>query len=133
VTKPVIAQTILQNALLTELGSYTLPNNSPVRAIYVIGDPKKDPPKDWKVTGVECRIQKTADRAGQRCFNGDQDHYIWQCILIQYDRSKSLNEAIDALKATKIFGLSIGKVIPQSEDNFEQVSFSIVTHQYFTY
>ena len=40
--------------LVAELGVYTLPIGASTPAIYTVNNVDLDPPRDWKISGVEC-------------------------------------------------------------------------------
>ena len=85
--------------LTAELGSYTLPNNTTTPAIHVL-DIGESIPLDWKVSGLECVIQRSpSSRSPQATFDGIRRIKRWQIYLIQWERGAyTLGTALDRLE-----------------------------------
>lgn len=130
---PLIARVVrdkLAVELVDSLGTYQLPNGSTAAAIYVVTNVDKDPPRDWQVSGIECLVSSMVDRVPQACFGGIADKYQWVVNLIQHDKDRNLNNAIE------VFFCHYQRVRlawhrSQSEEDFEQCQLYLPGQQYF--
>lgn len=117
--------------LIDELGLYTAPDDSSIKAIYTVKNVDLDPPRDLKISGLECLVYRTVDRTPQACFQGVADKYQVVVELIQHDRSKDLNNAIEILFC-HWQRIRIAWHRTQTEDDFEQIRLYLPSQQYFT-
>jgi hypothetical protein len=123
-------KTKLAAQLVDELGTYIAPDNSTAPAIYPVTNVDKDPPRDLKIEGLECLVFHAVDRVPQACFGGVADKYQVVVNLIQHDRSKDLNNAIETLFC-HWQRIRIGWHRRQTEEDLEQVQLYLPSQQYF--
>ena len=79
------------------IGNYTLPNNSTIPAVYVVG--KQSVPKEWKVNGIEVTMREFPELAPRSAVGGTvKVAQVWEVILVQYTpNSDKLGLAIDRI------------------------------------
>jgi hypothetical protein len=82
-------------ALLADIvGSYTLPNNTVIPAVYVDG--KYGVPKGWKVTGLEVSIRQYPSRVSRPLMGMVQMRKSWEVRLSLYSPgSEVMEDAVD--------------------------------------
>jgi hypothetical protein len=102
-----------------ELGQFTLPNGSIEPGCLVINDPSIAPPTNWQVKGTIVLIYRTVDRSPMATFQGVADAYQWRIELLQYDRSRSLDQAIE-LFMSAFQRIKIRSHFRQEDDSYEQ-------------
>lgn len=85
------------NARLTTVLSPLLGRYQPVDepAILVVTNIDTEPDRQWRVTGLECLIRRSSIRNPHAVTGGVCDRSNYQVELIQHDRSKNLDHAID--------------------------------------
>jgi hypothetical protein len=123
-------RTKLATQLVDELGFYTVPAGATTPAIYVVNNVDADPPRDWQVSGLECLVSRAVDRVPVACFGGVADKYQVVVNLVQHDRSKNLNNAIETLFCYWQ-RIRIGWHRRQTEEDLEQVQLYLPSQQYF--
>ena len=116
--------------LVTELGLYTATDNTTAPAIYIVNNLDSDPPRDVKITGVECLVYRVVDRVPQACFQGVVDQYQVSVELTQHDRTGNLNNALETLFC-HWQRIRIAWHRTQTEESFEQVKLYLPGQQYF--
>jgi hypothetical protein len=116
--------------LVDELGVYTLPVGGITPAIYTVNNVDLDPPRDWQISGIECLVSRSVDRVPQACFGGVADKYQVIVNLIQHDKSKNLNNAIETLFC-HWQRIRIAWHRRQSEEDLEQIQLYLPSQQYF--
>jgi len=79
------------------IGTYTLPNNATLPAVYVVG--RQSVPKEWKVKGLEVTIREFPELAPRSPLGGTvKVAQVWEVILVQYTpSSNSLALAMDRM------------------------------------
>ncbi len=78
------------------LGSYKLPNNTTVPALWVDG--KSGVPKGWKVIGLEASIRQYPSRVSRPLMGMVEVRKAWELVLSQYDpASEDMDEAVDRI------------------------------------
>lgn len=88
---------VIEDALVSIVGTYTLPNNTTLPAFYVDG--QYGVPKDWKIQGLEVVIQEFPTPNPRACVGTGLERKIWTVIMTDYQpASRSLLDAINALK-----------------------------------
>lgn len=88
---------VIEDALVSIVGTYTLPNNTTLPAIYVDG--QYGVPKDWKIQGLEVVIQEFPTPNPRACVGTGLERKTWTVIMTDYQpASRSLLDAINALK-----------------------------------
>ena len=88
---------MIEDALVSIVGTYTLPNNTTLPAFYVDG--QYGVPKDWKIQGLEVVIQEFPTPNPRACVGTGLERKIWTVIMTDYQpASRSLLDAINALK-----------------------------------
>lgn len=84
----------LEALLVDIVGSYTLPNNTVIPAVYVDG--KYGVPKGWKVTGLEVSIRQYPSRVSRPLMGMVQMRKSWEVRLSQYSpSSETMEDAVD--------------------------------------
>lgn len=78
------------------IGSYTLPNNTTIPAVYVVG--QKSVPSEWKVTGLEVTMRQYPEllpTAGVGIVDVLQQ---WEVVMVQYNPDgKEIASAMDRM------------------------------------
>ena len=88
---------VIEDALVSIVGTYTLPNNTTLPAFYVDG--QYGVPKDWKIQGLEVVIQEFPTPNPRACVGTGLERKFWTVIMTDYQpASRSLLDAINALK-----------------------------------
>jgi hypothetical protein len=64
------------------IGSYTLPNNVQIPAVYVVG--QQGVPPEWKVNGLEVTIRQFPQIAPRSSVSTLKLSQVWEVILAQY-------------------------------------------------
>ena len=83
--------TELLSASPTVIGIYTLPNNSTIPAVYVVG--RQSVPKEWKVKGLEVSIEEFPSINPRAMVGNVQNKQQWTIVLIDYTPASN---ALDA-------------------------------------
>lgn len=130
VTKIVDLRTKLGTALVSVLGTYQPPGATLIPACYVVSNIDKDPPRDWKIVGLECLIHRSPKHAPKSLFGGVADLYQWEVELVQHDRSKDLEAAI-ALMFCNFQRIKVLAQYSQTEEMFEQIRFGLSGQELF--
>jgi hypothetical protein len=115
--------------LVDTLGLYTATDGSTVAAIYIVNNVDLDPPRNLKISGIECLISRAVDRVPQACFGGVADKYQVVVNLIQHDRSNNLNNTIETLFCY-YQRIRIAWHRRQTEEDLEQVQIFLPGQQY---
>lgn len=89
--------TDLLSAAPNLIGTYTLPNNSTLPAMYVVG--RQSVPKEWKVKGLEVTMREFPELApGSPLGGAVKVTQIWEVVLVQYTpNSNTLALAMDRM------------------------------------
>lgn len=84
-------------ALLSDIvGTYTLPNNTQIPAVYVDG--RYGVPKSWKAQGLEVGIKQYPARASRPLMGMVEMRRSWEVRLSQYSpASETMEEAVDRI------------------------------------
>lgn len=70
------------------IGTYTLPNNSTIPAVYVVG--RQSVPKEWKVKGLEVTMREFPELAPRSPLGGTvKVNQLWEIVLVQYTPSSN--------------------------------------------
>ena len=70
------------------IGTYTLPNNSTIPAVYVVG--RQSVPKEWKVKGLEVTMREFPELAPRSPLGGTvKVNQLWEIVLVQYTSSSN--------------------------------------------
>lgn len=70
------------------IGTYTLPNNSTIPAVYVVG--RQSVPKEWKVKGLEVTMREFPELAPRSPLGGTvKVNQLWEVILMEYTPSSN--------------------------------------------
>lgn len=133
--KVIELQGILGTLLGPVLGSYSLGNNNlglPIilPAIYVVNDPLKEPPKGWKVSGLEAIIRKTPEAIAITNHYGVIDRREWVISLIQHNLSGDLQLARELI-FRKFTRAKVQSHLELTEENLEQLVLRVPDEQYF--
>ncbi len=130
VAKIIDLRSKLQIALTPVLGTYQPHGAALIPACYVVNNIDKDPPRDWKIVGLECLIHRSPKHAPKSLFGGVADLYQWEVELVQHDRSKNLEVAI-ALMFCNFQRIKVLSQYSQTEEMFEQIKFGLAGQEYF--
>jgi hypothetical protein len=86
----------LEGLLADIIGSYTLPNNTQIPAVYVDG--RYGVPKNWQVTGLEVGIKQYPARASRPLMGMVEMRKSWEVRLAQYSpASEVMEDAVDRI------------------------------------
>lgn len=68
------------------IGTYKLPNNTTIPAVYVVG--RQSVPSEWKVEGMEVTMREFPEPRPSSPLNGTvKINQLWEVILTQYTPS----------------------------------------------
>lgn len=87
---------LVNSAIGSQLGNYTLPDGSTSPALWVRG--QQQVPKDWTISGIECVIDEVPEIANQPTMS--QAVFLstrWPIYLTSYDTAKNLAEVRELL------------------------------------
>lgn len=78
------------------IGTYTLPNNSTVPAVYVVG--RQSVPNAWKVKGLEVTMEEFASISPRAMVGKVQNNKQWMVMLVDYTpNSDALQKAAERM------------------------------------
>jgi hypothetical protein len=78
------------------IGTYTLPNNSTLPAIYVTG--RQSVPSAWKVKGLEVTIEEFPLTSPRAMVGKVQNNKQWTVVLVDYTpNSSALSQAAERM------------------------------------
>jgi len=78
------------------IGTYTLPNEAMVPAIYTVG--RQSVPSDWRATGLEVTIREFQEQLPTAMVGTLRVLQQWEVMLVQYTSSSStLSAAVERL------------------------------------
>jgi hypothetical protein len=123
-------KTKLATQLVDDLGLYTATDDTTVPAIYIVNNPDLDPPRDVKISGIECLVYRVVEHVPQACFGGIADKYQVSIELTQHDRTGNLNQVLETLLCYWQ-RIRIAWHRTQTEENLEQVKLYLPSQQYF--
>ena len=105
------------------IGTYILPNNSTIPAVYVVG--QKSVPSEWKVTGLEVTMRQYPELLPASPLSGTvKVSQIWEVVLVQYNPDgKQIAEAMERM--VRRFPDSTPRYFPGDDVAYERCHFSI--------
>jgi len=104
------------------IGNYTLPNNSTLPAVYVVG--RQSVPKEWKVKGLEVTMREFPNRLPRAMVGMVQVNQLWEVRLAQFTPSSAtLNEAMERM--VRRFPDCTPSYFPGDDIAYEQCQFII--------
>jgi hypothetical protein len=105
------------------IGTYILPNNSTIPAVYVVG--QKSVPSEWKVTGLEVTMRQYPELLPASPLSGTvKISQIWEVVLVQYNPDgKQIAEAMERM--VRRFPDSTPRYFPGDDVAYERCRFSI--------
>ena len=78
------------------IGTYTLPNNSTIPAVYVVG--RQSVPNEWKVKGLEVTIEEFPSVSPRAMVGKVQNNKQWTVVLVDYTtNSTALHSAAERM------------------------------------
>lgn len=78
------------------IGTYTLPSNSTLAAVYVVG--RQSVPSEWKVKGLEVTIEEFPSTSPRAMVGKVQNNKQWTVVLIDYTtNSSALSQAAERM------------------------------------
>ena len=119
-----VLQAILKDLLASLLGTYTLLSGTTQPAIYVVNNAMTDPPRDWKVAGLECLVHKHPRSAPVAAFSSVVDKRDWIVELVQHDQNSS-TETAKELIFQKFLRCKVQSFLHQTEETLEQITLRI--------
>jgi hypothetical protein len=115
--------TELLSASPSLIGTYTLPNNSTLPSVYVVG--RQSVPKEWKVKGLEVTMREFPELAPRSPLGGTvKVTQVWEVILVQYTpNSNTLALAMDRM--VRRFPDATPRFFPGDDIAYERCRFLI--------
>ena len=114
--------TTLLSASPNLVGSYTLPNNSTVPAIYVVG--QQGVPPEFKVSGLEVTMRQFPEILPRSPLGALKMNQLWEVILVQYTPSaNTLPLAMDRM--VRRFPDSTPRYFPGDDVAYERCRFLV--------
>ena len=78
------------------IGTYTLPNNTIIPAVYVVG--RQSVPNEWKVKGLEVTIEEFPSTSPRAMVGKVQNNKQWTVVLVDYtSNSSALSQAAERM------------------------------------
>ncbi len=103
------------------LGTYTLPDSSVIKALYVT---PPQVPKTWKINGIELVIERTPSFNTSPMLSGRVFvQKNWRAIATSYDAEQTLDNVIDGI--FRIFPTVNIVHVPQTDDDWERATFTM--------
>lgn len=89
--------TTLLSASPNLIGSYILPNNTQIPAVYVVG--QENVPNEWQVTGLEVTMRQYPELSPRAPLGGTvKVQQLWEVVLVQYNPDgKQIADAMDRM------------------------------------
>jgi len=105
------------------IGTYTLPNNSTIPSVYVVG--RQSVPKEWKVKGLEVTMREFPELAPRSPLGGTvKVTQVWEVVLVQYTpNSTALASAMDRM--VRRFPDATPRYFPGDDIAYERCRFLI--------
>lgn len=105
------------------IGTYTLPNNATLPAVYVVG--RQSVPKEWKVKGLEVTMREFPQLTPASPLGGTvKVTQVWEIILVQYTpNSNTLALAMDRM--VRRFPDATPRYFPGDDIAYERCRFLI--------
>lgn len=105
------------------IGTYILPNNSTIPAVYVVG--QKSVPSEWKVSGLEVTMRQYPSLVPSSPLSGTvKVAQLWEVVLVQYNPDgKQIAEAMERM--VRRFPDSTPFYVPGDDVAYERCRFSI--------
>jgi len=115
--------TTLLSASPDLIGTYTLPNNSTIPAVYVVG--RQSVPKEWKVKDLEVTMREFPELAPRSPLGGTvKVTQVWEVVLVQYTpNSNTLALAMDRM--VRRFPDATPRFFPGDDIAYERCRFLI--------
>jgi hypothetical protein len=79
--------TTLLGASPSLIGSYTLPDNTTIPALYVVG--RQGVPPEWKVSGLEVTIEEFPRASPSPSLGKFKRRQEWVVVIVNYDTTSS--------------------------------------------
>jgi hypothetical protein len=79
--------TTLLGASPNLIGSYTLPDNTTIPALYVVG--RQGVPPEWKVSGLEVTIEEFPRASPSPSLGKFKRRQEWVVVMVNYDTTSS--------------------------------------------
>ena len=111
------------------LGTYTLPNNTTIPAIYTVG--RQSVPKEWKVTGLEATIREFPDVSPRPMVGTLRNRQTWTVVLVDYS-SAADNLQAAAQRMARVFPDAVFSLSPESDISYGQYRIRIPDVQLLT-
>ena len=114
--------TTLLSASPNLIGSYVLPNNSTIPAIYVVG--QQGVPPEFKVSGLEVTMRQFPEILPRSPLGALKINQLWEVVLVQYTTSgNTLPLAMDRM--VRRFPDSNPRYFPGDDIAYERCRFTI--------
>ena len=123
-------RSIVDSAIGSLLGTYVLPNDSQIPALWVRGS--QQIPKDWTVNGIECVIDEVPDaRNSPTLSKAVFLNKLWTVTLTSFDEAVTLESP--RLLLLRVFP-DITNVVytPQTDITFETLKVQIPDYSIFS-
>lgn len=93
-------------------GYYTLPNNSRVPAVYVVGAAMV--PSTWAITGIECTIEDVPEIASPGSMSGLLSHEVWSARFTNYGTREGTQMPVSMLDIRR----RLARTFPRDEATY---------------
>ncbi len=105
------------------IGTYTLPNNSTIPAVYVVG--RQSVPNEWKVKGLEVTMREFPQLNPRSPLGGAvKVNQVWEVILTQFTpNSGTLSTAMDRM--VRRFPDATPRYFPGDDIAYERCRFMV--------
>ena len=99
------------------LGTYTLPDNVTVPAIYTVG--RQGVPAEWKATGLEATIREFPEISPRPMVGTLRNRQTWTVMLVDYDTASDKLQ-IAAQRIARVFPDAVFSFSPESDIAYGQ-------------
>ena len=123
-------RSIIDSKIGSLLGTYNLPNNTQIHALWVRGS--QQIPKDWTVNGIECVIDEVPEtRSSPTLSKAVFLNELWTVTLTSFDTATTLESP--RLLLLRVFP-DITNVVytPQTDITFETLKVQIPDYSIFS-
>jgi hypothetical protein len=104
------------------IGLYTLPNNTTIPSMYVVG--QQGVPKEWKAKGLEVTIRQFPEILPSAMIGTMSINQLWEVVLVQYTPSSN-TMALAMDRMVRRFPDSTPRYFPGDDIAYERCRFTI--------
>lgn len=115
-------RSIVTSLVDSELGTYTRPDGTTTKALYVVG--RYQVPANWRVTGVECSIQEAPLLRSQPSVGTIRMTRTWVLTFVNYSHDSTLYSIQEKFERTFPTWVQ-ATYLPPTDESYEQLTLRI--------